>query len=228
MTKTQTEQLAKNEADKNAEVAAMTVAEIEGLDWDARRIAARGYANKASLQANLLHPRVETFIATYEDRVLAVWGGKVKRLENARRAFKNACAGLTVEQATDKIKAILTSMNIRGARIDSSSMEVMRGDRDGATLYYRFNRTDEAVVNPDDAGHRAYRYGLTLEISTCGTSYSTARMALVHKIHGELLEAANEIEATMSRERVVSVYGAPEPTDPHELAGAGQTEEGQP
>lgn len=209
MTKNQTETLALKAADANTDVKAMTVAELERIDYTAKRNAAQDYARNAA--TNIDGKWADAFRAAYADRVMQIWGSKVKQLDNARRAFKTALTGLTMDQATEKIKALAMSFNFRGARVDGHGLEINRGDRDGAHLYWRFERTDGEVVNPDDPTQRVNFYTLTLNISTCGTNYSPARMALVHKIHGELLEAANEIEATFARERIVSIWGIPEP-----------------
>ena len=210
MTKTQTEQFAKKNASYNKDVNAMTVAEIERLTWQERHTLARDYAKNAVNRDGVDVKWNNAFMDAYHEHVMFVWSSKLKQLENARRSFKDACSGLTVKQANDKIRALATSFNFRGARVEEHSMEILRGDRDGGCLYWEFTREDGATVNPDDAAQRAYSYTLAVKISTSGMTYSPARMALVHKIHGELLEVVAEIEATMGRERVMSTWGVPE------------------
>jgi hypothetical protein len=215
MTKTQTEQLAATRADKNVEVANLTVEQLEPLGYQERNDKARDIVKMLSGTAyeGVSEKYRNDFSAAYTNRILNIWGSKMKARENARRAFKSAAESMTTTQATEKLMAIAASFNLRGARVGDGSLEVMRGDRDGATLYWRLNADyDGSVRNPDDENQRVIFYNLELSISCCGTSYSTARMALVNKIQSELLEVANEIEATMSRQRIVSTWGIPETT----------------
>ncbi len=212
MTKTQTEQAAKNAADLNAEITKATAFDLEKTDWQTRRNTA---VEHAKLAVNLNDVDVKwsnAYMEAYADRVMTIWGIKLKQLENARRNFKAATNSMTPSQAQDKIVALANSFNFRGSRVDGHSLEIKRGDHHGGSLYWSFdtNHDHAVVINPDDKTQRAYPVALSLKISTSGTTYTLAAMTLVHKIHAELLEAAAEIEATFAREQIFSVYGVEE------------------
>lgn len=212
LSKTQTEQLAENDADKNAEASTLPVAQLEAMSYSEQRQSARNFANNASRLTENVDPKfIDLYETTYAGRIQHGWIGKIKELNRKRCAFKSACTGLTLEQAEIKIVELAKSFNFRGAVVAGNHLEITRGDRDGASLYWHTDRDDKPTVNPDDETQRVYHYTYTFEFNTCGTTYTLARMALVHKIHAELLEAAAEIEATMSRERVISTRGIPEP-----------------
>jgi len=224
MTKTQTEQMAKDAASRNEIVNARTVEDLEQLSWQDRRDLAVNYAKDALANSlSTINPKwYGEFRETYADRVLSTWSNKLKERENARRRFRTYAGSMTAEQASEKIVALLESFNFRGARINGSCLEILRGDRDGGSLYWTLNCDyDAKVVNPDDPAQQVYTYSLELKISTSGTQYSPARMALVHKVHAELLEAAAEVEATFAGQRIVTTYGIPEAVEVPAMQQAG-------
>ncbi len=171
LTKSEAIDAARNLARKNDVANAMTVEQINAMDYFTKQTLATDLAKSSSF-IEQIEPQdryVGDALNAYEEQIKTGWAHKVKTLDNARRAFKHAADGLTMEQATDKIVALLDGMRIRGARISTSSMEVLRGDRDGATLYFRFERDGRELIDPDDAHHTVTSYRLDVTISTSGT-----------------------------------------------------------
>lgn len=213
MTKTETERTARNAADLNATANEFTVEQLEAMDWTTRQAKA---AELFALVGGDHGRYAGAYNETYRDRILSNWAGKCKQREAARRNFRHVAASMTLKQATEKVAALANGVNFRGARVDGQGMEILRGDRDGGRVYWTWKRTDRVVTNPEDDRQRVYFYELEVQISTSGTSYSPARMALVHKIHGELLEVAAELEATFDRIEVITTCGIPEIAEPGE------------
>jgi len=206
--------LAKQAARSNKRVNAVSLETLKDSDfgWSARRDLARAIAHEDFAgtldfyKADYEEAAIEAFV----EEATSTWFAIVKRHDNAVKAFARACDGITTAQASAKIVELLTSMNIRGARIDHGSLQVNRMDpgySSGPSLYWDFSREDGVTTNPDDEKHCAYRYALTLKISTSGTSYSLSQMAVLNKIHAELLDAANEIAVVFERINVVHVWG---------------------
>lgn len=211
LNKSEAEAYAKNVVRNNSEVNALTVERLEGMEWQERRDLAKNLADAASAPDTKYH---EAFREAYASAVLNTWAPKVKGLENARKHFKAACTGLPLEKAHAKVKALVESMNIRGARIGDYGVEVLRGGEwNGPSLGWTFERLDGTTDNPDDTLQRVNHYRLELRISTGGSSYSIAKLALLHKVHGELLDAANELTVAMGNERIVSTWGFELPSD---------------
>lgn len=211
MNKTEALDAARNMAKRNEAVNAVTLNELAQLDCYKRRDYAR------TLMADTAVRRIDThdrYLAECEqafvDMAVAIWGNKERELERKRTAFRRACTGLTVEQAQGKVRDFFASLNLRGARVGHDSLEVRRGGVN-STLYVRIDRDDfEGLRNPDDENQRAFSHSLRVEYSVSGTTYSPAEMALAIKINQELLDAGNELTATMARERIISTWGIPE------------------
>jgi hypothetical protein len=216
LNKSEAVEAAKNMARNNQEANAYTVAQLEAMSWDERR-------KQAAILTltSMVTTRVDTHRTyrpavheAFENGILAIWSAKLKSLENGRRNFKRACSGLTTEQARQKIVDLVTSMNIRGARVHESGFDVNRvpgGHWGGPGINWSLDLDyDAAIVNPDDDRQRVYRYKLALKFSTSGSTYSPAQMGLLHKIHAELIDAANEILVVMADVNIISKFGFPE------------------
>jgi hypothetical protein len=209
MTKAQTTELAKKHAAHNTEAKAMTVAQIEATEWTARRDIARDYAQHSLATTLGVTTRYAAdYRVAYEDAILTMWAGTLKAIENARRAFKVACDGMSPSQASAKAADILRSFNFRGARpVEHGYIEIVRGNRISACLYFDFSRQDGDVSNPDNISQRAFRYGLNVRVSTSGTTYGLADLAVANGIHADLLAAGAELTSAFEGERVVSTWG---------------------
>jgi len=199
-----------------AAVNAVTLNELAKLDYAARRAYAKmlmADTAVARIDVSHAHYLADAEQAFVED-ALSVWGRKEQELRDRRKAWKSALNGITTDQAKAKVTALLTSMNIRGARISEygDRLEIVRGRCNG-TLYFRMDRGDyTGVTNPDDDKQRAGSYDFRVEYSTSGTTYTPAEMAVMHKINGELMDAGNELTVTMAQERVIWTWGIPEAT----------------
>lgn len=211
MSKTDLVAFMKNAAQSCRQVTEQTIAEIEAMDYSARRNVAFQLAREVTMPET--NPSYEPYgREAFVEKSLSIWAGKETELKHKREAFRRACTGLTTQQATAKVKALLESMQVRGARVSdgySINMEVERG-RCSARLYVKMERDDQSIINPDDNGQRADSYTVTCEIGTTGTSYTLSEMAVMHKIHAELLDAANEVQVLMDREHIIWTYGIPE------------------
>lgn len=207
---------AKNLARSNATANAMTITDINALDWDARRQLARkltdtGTANRIDTHAQY-QPAVRE---AYEDAILSIWGAKIKDQQNARCEFAQACKGLTADEARAKIAQLVDSFKIRGRRNYTTSgvtLDVERAWGVAGALYITLERDhDNAIVNPDDENQRAYRYRVETKLSWSSTGRTIAEALASTKLYTELIEVAAEVEAVMNHERIVYVYGLPEP-----------------
>jgi len=223
LNKTEAVAAAKSMAQKHESVNAVTIGELAKIDYMQRREYARMLMADSGVQNIDTHEKYKADVeVAFVDAAMSIWSGKERQLENARRSWKRATTGLTVTQANEKIVALVKSMGIRGLqdRGGYGYFEVSRADEQ-ATLYVRTERVgdyDNCVVNPDDDTQKAFTHVVTTELSWAGTSRSTARSAVAIKIYQELLDAANEIEATMARENISSTWGVPEAAAEVEVA----------
>src|SRR5262245_35835386 len=212
LTKSQVQDAAVKAARANRH-AKYTEAQVLALgDYTARRAAADTIAK---MQAEGLDDAYLKFgyALTFSSELQNTWFRTLKAADNARASFRRAAQGLTVEEAVEKVKATITSMNIRGAEVDDHSVTVNRTERrsNEGTLYFSYERDDyDGHANPDDPTQRVYTYSLKLRISTSGSSWTPSQMAVIHKVQGELLDAANELTAVMENLRVISRWGFPE------------------
>lgn len=210
LNKTQTIVKARELARTNQAAQAQTLTDIAAMDAATRRQLADSLAFIALTEVDpkYLQDANREFINT----VVALWADKERQHEKAVASFERACQGISVEEAEDKLQALLGQMQIRGARVSRHSMEVSRTGRNssGPTLYWSWDSNFIGLSNPDDPQHRVYAYSLDLKISTGGTSYSLPEMALVNKIQAELLDAANEVAVFFANERVIRTWGGPE------------------
>jgi len=237
LNKTETEKLAKEQARKNETVLAKTIDQLLSTSWEARGMEARQLAETSVGVAVAVAGVTQQYRQAYEDafagEAQSIWASKMKQRENAIRAFRSACSGLTHTEAKKKIGAIVNSFNLRGVRLESqgyhegqfSSVEVTRGNA-SATLYVQFDRDDERHVNPLDGNHWVSKYHVALEISWGGYSRSIDETVVSVRLYQDLLELASEIKSTMDRENVIYVYGGPEVKDVNASSGFPMTEEG--
>lgn len=202
-------------------IKAMTLGEISKLDYQARRALARKIFNdqcydvKINAIPNYRSAAMEAFV----DAALNIWSRPEQALQNERKAWKRAISGTSLEEARKKLMDIVTSFNLRGAHISEYGRIELRRSEPGwsgdASLSWRFERTEYiGTVNPDDPKQRAGEYELLLEVSTSGSSWSLAKMQVIHKAQADLLELAHELAAVFERERVIWTYGIPEPVEP--------------
>lgn len=210
----------------------MTVEQLDAMQYDGRRaeaarlaVAAVGTAKAAGLRDDFEND-VRAFGEAFVDHLLDAWGRQIKERDGRRAAWKRAGTGLTAEQASAKIVALLESMRIRGAKVEGSCgvrVEVERAWAVGGTLYVGMDRNYAArIVNPDNDRQAAGEYKLKTELSWSGTSRSLADSIASVAVYTELIQAAAEVEAVMSHERVVWTFGLddPEPLKADGLTGA--------
>ena len=199
----------------------LTADEIVAMDWKTRNAKARELALVA--HESFLHTHATNypgaFLEAYTDSVNAAWSNVVKNLDEARRRFKTACSGLTYEEAQTKICEIVESMKIRGGRLDGTTLRVERSWGIGGDVRVNFIRSDAVTKNPDDATQTVYHYSVTCEVSWSSTQHTVAEAAACVKLYAELVDVAAEVEAVMSRERVIRTYGI-------EVAPIAATQEG--
>jgi hypothetical protein len=216
LTKTDTKALAVDLANRNARVSGVTVAELESMNYDQRMAAANAIADEglAKWGEGLSEKYLSEFRPAYYDAIQSNWQGKMRNRTNARNSWKRATTGMSVAEAEALVKATLADMRIRGAEISNGCVTVGRtGRNDDARLYYSFERDfglNDRRINPDDDTQSAGTYRFEVKISTTGSSFSPAEMSILHKIHGELIDAANELTVRMARENIIWTYGIPE------------------
>lgn len=217
LTKSDAISAVKNIARVEAEALNKPLAWIEATPYDARRAEARAIlAARTQLQAivdtsDKYWPDVEE---AFVDETLAVWGRQERERNRLRKAFADACRGITAEQAAAKVVALVESLRLRGARVSTSSgvsVTVERAWGVSADLYVRFESDYTAVSNPDDETQRAYRYHVETKVTWSSTGRSLAEAQASVALYRELVDAMAEVEAVMSHERVVQTYGLPEP-----------------
>jgi hypothetical protein len=184
--------------------------------YDEKRTLANSYATNAE-QTYFVGADTkftDCFAPAYAEAVLNAWHATLKTRERARHAWNVASKSMTAAQATEKIKALVASCNVRGVKApygDGLTVEVERGWAVSATLYVRMERDyDRVVTNPDNSDQKAFHYTLKTEVSWSGTSRSIAEATASVKLYQELIELAAEIEATIGRERIVSLRGVEE------------------
>jgi len=221
MNKAETERAARDHAVANPAIKALTAAQLQELDYTARKdlatVQASGAYRHLDIYVTSRYP--DAFEPAYVDSAMSVFSQTIKTAEVAVRNWKLACQGIEPQQAEAKIVELVTSMNIRGASIGNGQVAVHRGGDSwsgyGATLYWRIARDwDSKHVNPNNPAQAVHEYSIHCEVSTSGSTYDLATMAVIHKVHGELLDAANEIMAVANKWKVVSKWGEwPEPTE---------------
>lgn len=220
MNKTETIEFARKLASKNEAVNKMTGHEVEKLEWQERQIIAHNLLlQEEHWDRNSRY--ASDFGVAYENTITNVMGNKVRELKNARDAWKRATTGISSDEAARRARALIESMNIRGVRIDGEtslhSVSINRSEpgrwNEDARAYFRLERVydgSQTVVNPDDEKQYAGVYNMRIEMSTAGTSYSTAKMAVIIKAQQELLDAMTELEVVLANERIVWTRGIPE------------------
>jgi hypothetical protein len=205
MTKSEAITAARKMALNDDRIKAVTTDILANMDWTARRTAVDAITATSNVRfINTSEKYLPEAIEAFKTQALDMWYREEQHL-------KNASQGITTDQAKTKITDFLKSLNIRGAQISEygDRIEVERG-RCSAALYFRMERLEERITNPDNAGQSAGSYAIRVEYSTSGTTYSPAEMAVVVKIQGELLDAGNELTVLMSRERIVWTWGMDE------------------
>ena len=164
---------------------------------------------------------VEKFRDAYVDAFILhlsqLWCEVSKAHTRGVQIFQRACQCLTQEQAVAKVKALIESMHIRGARVSDGcgmGVYVERAWGVSASLYVKFDRDyDYKVINPDNDTQCAGRYNVVVELSWSSTTRRVSDAVASIKLYQELTEAAAEIEAVMSHESVVWTFGIPEPVE---------------
>ena len=215
MTKIQTKKAAEELGRRHAETInkafPLTWQEVDAMEWRSRNTAARAQIGEAPAEAEKF---ADAYVQAAVDALVKLWHQVSKAHDTAVKNFERACQGLTHEQAVSKVKALLEDMRIRGASISEGfglSMNVRRAWAVEASLYVKFDRDYEPdAVNPDDETQRAGCYKLVVELSWSSTTRSVSGALASVKLYQELTEAAAEIEAVMSHERVVWTFGLEE------------------
>lgn len=218
LNKSETENKARDLVRGFTQLQSMTFEDVTALgDRKAREAKAREYAAVAlSLLGADATRFPDVFTSEYARFVEAVFDGKLKQRENARKSWQRAIYGITIDAAQKKVTDLVESMHVRGLRCTHGDISINRLKQwsEDVRAYVRWERnysTDETVtVNPDDATQRAGEYTLRFEISTGGTTRSLAEMAVVIKAQQDLLDVVTEVTAVMARERVIWTYGIPE------------------
>jgi hypothetical protein len=214
LNKSQTDRFAKDCAERCADVQAISTSQLAAMDYSGKRALAMSLAQTAVEITDLSGSAYPgAFLHAYAEAVEAVWQDKLRRLRIAREQWARVSGGMRGSDACRKLVELLEAMHIRGARISENSVEIERGNRLGGRLYFRFERNwdvDSPVENPDDASQKAGHYAFTVQISTTGSTWSLADMAVLNKINAELTDIGNELVSTVNGWRVVWTYGIPE------------------
>lgn len=219
MNRSEVETAAKAIARKDMAVNGLTATELEAMSWDDKLKATRAIANgylPAALTLGLPGKHTLLYTETLENTLVEIWNAKVQRLKNARHHWTHMSSGLTVKEATAKVKVLVESFHLRGMRpLDGDhgvSVEVARSWGVEANLYIRFDSNDserERLVNPDNKDEWVYTYRLRVETSWSSTTRTLAESVASIKLYQELVEVAAEVEAMINREKVVHVHRAP-------------------
>lgn len=214
MTKTAVVELAKTAARSDSRVKEMTFEQLDAMSYDARKARASALAVDTESRRSQLEPNLSVaYIGAYADEVMAAWGRVVREHEIARNAFNRLMTAKTAEQAGDMILSLVTSMNIRGAKVEGRYgggvyVNVERGWTIGATLSIALERVDgTGRTNPDNPKQRAGEYGIQTQLTWSSTGRSIPEALASMKLYSELIDAAAEVEAVMSRERVAWKFG---------------------
>lgn len=190
-----------------------TLEEIQAMTWNDRETLARQLARDAAsgIVPGWNTKYAEAFLEAYRSAVENVWSTKTYELEQKRQTWQRATRGLTYQEAADKIKALITSFNLRGVKPNGGlDVTVERAWGYGASLYVRIERTDVRIENPDDVAQRAGTYTVTTKLSWSSTGRSIAESVAATKLYTELIEVAAEVEAVMLHEHIYWTYGVPE------------------
>jgi hypothetical protein len=217
LTKTQTIELAQNLGRKNEAVQNMTVAEWDAMEYSDRlkwavQVTADVFAAlPVETLATIKDEYIGAFKSAHSDQISGMCYSKSKALAKARHDFKRWASSKTVQQVTTELAELAKGSGVRGLSLRNFltdvSIEVDRAGLEGS-LYVRFDSNfDECIVNPDDANHRVISYALRLDISWSSSNRTPAQAAVAVKVYQDLVDLANEIEATYSRERIVTVHG---------------------
>lgn len=217
LNKSEAIEAAKNMAHRNITANGVRVEQLNSMTYEERKAEAeRIYVESAAPRIDTHQQYLAAAHEAFTNAVLGIWESKRKAFETARRHFQTVAAGLSTTDAYKKINDIVKAFNIRGISPSSSeyrsTVQVERAWGVGATVYFSYDRSSDALVNPDDSNQRVYTYSLKVEISWSGTSRSLAEATASIALYRELTEMAAEVEAIMQRERVVYRYGFPEPT----------------
>jgi hypothetical protein len=218
MTKYSAKELGVKVARETTDITSKTAHQLEAIEYQERnrmlsQMADVAVSVAATMQVKLDDKSTPIFRMSFIETGLALWAQKLKQLRVQRDSFRQASSGITSGEADSKVQDIVKSFNLRGANLQGGyhgSVEVRRGDDVQATLYIRWDREDDIVENPDNPNHRVWRYRMHTELSWAGTSRSIAVAVANVKLYQELIELAAELEAVMGRERVISIWGAPE------------------
>ncbi len=224
MTRTEAIRMVKNLVRKNARVQAITPADLEAApaDYHERRAWAR---------AILIEERIMDVIETQDKYLLAVtgeaidemfkvWHEKSSQLRREREQWQKALSGMSTREAQVKVLEMLKAMNIRGMQLPEDvsggyfgSFEAQRTWGVSARLYVKIDSLDfdRRTENPDAPGQHVNHHKVTCEVSWSSSGRSLQEAACCLKLYQEVLDAANEIEVTMSRESIISKWGVPEP-----------------
>ena len=210
-TKKAAEELGRRHAETINKAFPLTWQEVDAMEWRSRNIAARAQIGEAPAEAEKF---ADAYVQAAVDAQMKLWYQVSKAHDTAVKNFERACQGLTHEQAVSKVKALLEDMRIRGARISEGfglSMNVTRAWAVEASLHVKFDLDrDNRVINPDNDRQCAGCYTFVVELSWSSTTRRLSDAVASVKLYQELTEAAAEIEAVMSHERVVWTFGLEE------------------
>lgn len=216
LNRSETEQLARQLARKNANIAAQTYDQIVATSWEARNVMASELAQIAYAAAAPDTRYPEVFTDNFRDEATKIWGNVIRQRDNARRTWQRALESLTPEQAETKAAEFLKSLNVRGAlpihgRIFSIARRSSYGD---AEVRWSFdpNRANEAkLTNPDDPTQSLTFYTLDVRVGTSGSNYAPNEAAVVARALGDAVMAAQELEVAFQSVKVASRWGFQEP-----------------
>lgn len=213
MNKTETEAAAKKHAGQDTQVKDVTLADLRAMPYEERQQKARtlaGVAYAAALTADQ-GVREDWYVPAYAaaaadrwHRMEREWDGRVKRFERAR-------SGITLDAATEQVRALLTSMNVRGGTVsnDGMSLHVTRAWGADGSVYFTWRRSGETLENPEVPGHTVHAYELDVNVSWGSTSRGVADAVTAVNVYRDLIDAGAEVVAVAGRLSVVYEHGAP-------------------
>lgn len=146
----------------------------------------------------------DSWVSACTDAILDSWGRKVRRAQDKQDDFDRACRGEDIETATNQVKELLKSFNLRGTKDGHSEMMLVveRSFTLEGRVTVRFDSTD-TVIDPSDDQHAVTLFKVTTEISWPSTRRTVAESVAAIKLYTELTEVAAEVESVMSRVHVI-------------------------
>ena len=181
----------------------VTDMQLDAMDYEGRNAFIK--TNMPEAPADMTPEHTALFIASCEATARNIFSTKAAQLRSKRHAWKVRIGGLTAEQASARIHELVKETGIRGVHCngDTQWTPTVRMSRAGgeadATVYFRLDRNEDEIVNPDDETQKAGTYSLRAEISWSSTTRSIENALVSAKLYEDAALLASEVVADMGR-----------------------------